>query len=129
MTAVTVLGGGNTGFAVAANLALRGVEVTLAEVPEFGWTLEPIRETREVRLDGVAARGAARLREVTTNLGEALARNELVLLIVPAYAHRPFARACAPHLRPGQAVVLMPGTLGTLEFARLLEEVGRPVRP
>jgi opine dehydrogenase len=48
--------------------------------------------------------------------------------MVPAYAHRPFAEACAPHLRRGQVVVLTPGTLGTLEFARILEEVGRPVR-
>src|SRR5207302_123713 len=40
------------------------------------------------------------------------------------YAHKPFAEACAAHLRPGQVVVLMPGTLGSLEFARLLRERG-----
>lgn len=127
-TSITILGGGNTAFAVAANLALRGVEVTLAEIPSFAGMLEPIRETRTIRLDGVAERGAARLRAVTTDLGEALRENELALLIVPAYAHRPFAEACAPHLRAGQVLVLMPGTLGTLEFARILEEAGRPLR-
>jgi opine dehydrogenase len=65
---------------------------------------------------------------VTTDIAAALAENDLVLLMVPAYAHRPFAEACAPHLRNGQVVVLTPGTLGTLEFARILEEAGRPVR-
>jgi opine dehydrogenase len=62
------------------------------------------------------------LHTVTTDFAEALAVNELVLLIVPAYAHKSFAEACAPHLRPGQMVVLMPGTLGSLEFARILRE-------
>lgn len=127
MSSLTVLGGGNTAFAVAANLALRGFEVTLGEVPAFAGMLEPIRESRSIRLDGVAERGAARIARVTTDVGEALGANNLVLLIVPAYAHRPFAEACAAHLRSGQTVVLMPGTLGTLEFARVLAEAGPPI--
>jgi len=114
MNSLTVLGGGNTAFAVAANLSLRGFEVTLCEIPSFAWTLEPIRTTHTIRLDGVAERGAARIARVTTDFQEALSANELALLIVPAYAHKPFAEACAPHLREGQIVVITPGTLGTL---------------
>jgi opine dehydrogenase len=64
---------------------------------------------------------------VTTDIPAALRENDLVLLIVPAYAHRPFAEACAAHVRPGQTVVLMPGTLGTLEFAQIMAEAGRPL--
>jgi opine dehydrogenase len=124
MSSLTILGGGNTAFAVAANLTLRGFEVTLGEVPSFAGMLEPIRESRTIRLDGVAERGAARIARVTTDIGEALGANDLALLIVPAYAHRPFAEACAPHLRSGQTIVLMPGTLGTLEFARILADAG-----
>ncbi len=124
MKSLTVLGGGNTAFAVAANLSLRGFEVTLCEIPSFAWTLEPILPTQTIRLDGVAERGAAHIAHVTTDFKEALSANELALLIVPAYAHKPFAEACAPHLRAGQIVVLTPGTLGALEFARILQEAG-----
>jgi opine dehydrogenase len=123
---LTILGGGNTAFAVAANLTLAGHAVTLCEAPSFRQTLEPLRDSRQIALDGVAHRGAARLHAVTTDFAQALAANDLVLLIVPAYAHRPFAEACAPHLRPGQTVVLLPGTLGSLEFARILRERGAP---
>ncbi len=119
--AVTVLGGGNTAFAVAANLSLGGWSVTLCEIPSFAHTVEPIRRSREIALDGVAQRGTARLFHVTTDFAEGLADNGLVLLIVPAYAHRPFAEACAAHLRQGQVVVLTPGTLGSLEFARVVQ--------
>jgi opine dehydrogenase len=121
---VTILGGGNTAFAVAANLTLAGHAVTLCEIPSFDHTVEPILVSHEITLDGVARRGVAELHAVTTDFAKALASNELALLIVPAYAHRPFAEACAAHLRPGQVVVLMPGTLGSLEFARLLRERG-----
>jgi opine dehydrogenase len=121
---VTVLGGGNTAFAVAANLTLRGISVTLCEIAGFESMIAPIRESREIHLAGVAARGVAKVHRVTTDLGEALAFSDLTLLIVPAYAHKPFAEACGPHLRPGQTVVLMPGTLGALEFARILRERG-----
>jgi opine dehydrogenase len=124
MASLTILGGGNTAFAVAANLTRRGFEVTLCELPSFAGTLEPIRDSKTIRLDGVAKRGAAKIANVTTDFKEALSANELALLIVPAYAHKAFAEACAPHLRKGQIVVITPGTLGALEFARILRDAG-----
>lgn len=122
VSSLTILGGGNTAFAVAANLTLAGFEVTLCELPAFRHTVQPLLGTRQIALDGVAYRDTARVHTVTTEFAEALADNDLALLIVPAYAHRPFAEACAPHLRRGQTVVLMPGTLGSLEFARVVRE-------
>src|SRR6516164_5576056 len=122
MASLTILGGGNTAFSAAANLTLSGHLVTLCELPTFPHTVDPIQSTRRIDLDGVANKGSAYLVKVTTNFAEALAVNDLVLIIVPAYAHRPFAEACAPHLRSDQIVVLMPGTLGSLEFARILRE-------
>lgn len=120
---IAVLGGGNTAFAVAARLTLQGRRVILAEVPEFAAALDPIRPTGAIHLRGAAGEGKAVLHHLTTDLGEALAEAELALLIVPAYAHRPFALACIPHLRPHHTVVLMPGTLGSLEWAQLLHQV------
>jgi opine dehydrogenase len=125
-SSLTILGGGNTAFAVAANLSLAGFRVTLCELPAFRQTVQPLLATREIALDGVAYRDTARVHAVTTDFAEALAENGTVLLIVPAYAHRPFAEACAPHLRPGQTVVLMPGTLGSLEFVRVVREKRGP---
>ncbi len=125
MQALTILGGGNTAFAVAANLTLRGFAVTLCEHPDFAATLEPICESRVIRLDGVAMRGVAKLHRVTTDFAEALA-NELVLLSVPAYAQKPFAELCAPHLRDEHVVVVTPGTLGSLEFARIVGRASLP---
>lgn len=124
MRNLTILGGGNTAFAAAANLSLRGFQVTICEHPDFAYTLDPVRNGSGIVLDGVAARGRARIHALTTDFQEGL-KNDLLLLIVPAYAHRPFALACAPYLREGHTLVLLPGTLGTLEFHTLLREKGR----
>lgn len=127
MTApVTILGGGNTAFATGAKLALEGCRVTLCELHGWESMIEPIRASRVVELDGVAGRGLGKLELVTSDFGQALAANELVLLIVPSYAHRAFAEACANHLRAGQVVVLMPGNMGALEFARIVREARGP---
>ncbi len=124
LKSVTVLGGGNTAFAVAANLSLKGFEITLYEIPEFKESLDPVVNDGIIHLLGVGGQGQARIHRITTDIREALESPDVILLIVPAYAHKPFAEVCAPHLRPGQTVVIMPGTLGTLEWARILREAG-----
>ena len=58
---VTVLGGGNTAFSVAANLSLAGASVTLCELSQFEEAIGPIRESRQILLEGVAHKGAATL--------------------------------------------------------------------
>ena len=123
---LTVLGGGNAAFAVAAKLALDGARVTLCELPDFRPMVAPIETDGAIELLGVAGQGIASLAGVTTDFAAALAEHELVLLIIPSYGHRAFAAACAGHLQSGQVVVLMPGNLGALEFARLVREQGGP---
>ena len=65
---ITVLGGGNTAFGIAANLTLRGYEITLYEVPEFSDTLEPLKGNRGITLNGVAEVGEARIHKTTTDI-------------------------------------------------------------
>jgi opine dehydrogenase len=123
MRSITILGGGNTAFAVAANLALRGYDITLCEHPDFAWTLDPLRTTGQIKLVGVAEQGRAPIARLTTD-AQVGCENDLLLLIVPAYAHRPFAEFVAPYLRDGHTVLITPGTLGALEFAHIVREGG-----
>ncbi len=122
---VTILGGGNTAFSVAAKLTLEGIDVTLGEIPGFEEALVPIEADNTIHLLGAAGEGTATIHNVTSDIGEAVAASNLILLIVPAYAHKPFAEVCAPYLGPDHTVVLMPGTLGALEFSQILSDAGR----
>jgi opine dehydrogenase len=46
------------------------------------------------------------------------------LVVTSAFAHKPAAKALGPYLKPGQTVVLCPGsTLGSLEFIQVMKMV------
>ena len=109
---ITILGGGNTAFSTAAYLTLKGFKITLFEISGFEESLAPIKDTGCIHLLGAAGQG--------TDIQEALAASDLILLIVPAYAHKAFAKVCLPHLTSRHTVVLMPGTLGSLEWRSIL---------
>ena len=123
---VTVLGGGNTAFGIAAKASLDGFDVLLWEHPAFAWTLEPIRKTLTIHLEGTSVTGAARLAGVTTDVREAAGWADRLVASVPSYAHKAFADAFAPALKTGQTLALLPGNLGSLEFAELLRRAGAP---
>lgn len=128
---VAVLGAGNGGFAAAADLALRGHEVRLFQLPEFADSLEPVRAAGGIRMEVLPSfprpGGFARLAAATTDPAEALTGADVALLTVPAFAHDRYAEVVAPHLRPGQALLLFPGYLGTPVFARALQARGLPL--
>ena len=48
----------------------------------------------------------------------------MILIVVPAVAHGAYAEALAGHLRNGQHVLLVPGTLGSLEFIKGIRDRG-----
>lgn len=117
-----VLGGGHGGMAAAADLALRGFRVRLFELPEFAHTIRPVAEAGGIHAEVLPSTGLregfARLDAVTTDVGEAVTGADVVMVIVPSFAHRRFAEVTAPVVRPGQTVLVAPGNFGgALEFA------------
>jgi len=120
-----VLGGGNGGFCMAADLTLRGFKVRLFELPAFAHTIEPVLQKGGIALRGVAGEGFARPALVTTNIEAALAGADVVMVVVPAMGHKAIAQACAPFLQEGQMMALTPGCCGgALEFRHTLRAAG-----
>jgi opine dehydrogenase len=89
--------------------------------------VEAIRKRQGIELESYEGgpRGFSRLAQVSSDLEEALAEAEVIMVVVPSSAHADIARAAAPYLRDGQIVVLHPGrTLGAIEFAHVLHTQG-----
>jgi len=121
---VTILGGGNTAFSVAARLSHMGNSICILEHPDFAESVSNISASKTINLEGVLETGPASIEKITLDPSEALNFSDLLLLIVPAYAHKPFAEFCGPHLTDEHTVVVMPGTLGSLEWKVLASEFG-----
>jgi opine dehydrogenase len=121
---VTILGAGHGGLALAGYLSRQGYRVAL-------WNrsrdrVAPVAGHGGIRLTLPDATSAfAPVVLATTSIGAALSGARHVLVAVPATGHADIARQCAPHLRDGQTVLLMPGrTGGALEFRRVLQQSG-----
>ncbi|HEY3314975.1 MAG TPA: NAD/NADP octopine/nopaline dehydrogenase family protein [Bacillota bacterium] len=130
---VAVLGGGNGAFITAADLAGRGHQVRIFEVPEFAKALDGVRERGGIELE---VRGNLDLPagffpvEATADAARAVEGAEAVLLVVPAFGQKRFAQLVAPYLKDGQVVMMSPGNFGgAIEFARTLKESGCKGRP
>jgi opine dehydrogenase len=119
---IALLGAGHGGLALAGDLALMGLEVTLFSF--FGSELAPVREHGGVTLSG-EIEGFGKVARVVESLPEAVDGADLILVVAPAVSHLTYASLLAGSLRDGQTVVLNPGrTGGALEFDRALVRFG-----
>jgi opine dehydrogenase len=112
-------------MALAGYLARNGHHVSLWNRSRS--RVEPVAAQGGVRLklSGAPAATIQPIALATSNMAAAIARVKVILIAVPASGHAEVARTCAPHLRQGQTVLLLPGrTGGALAFRRVLQECG-----
>src|SRR6266545_3932579 len=122
-TRYTVIGAGHGGKAMAAHLALMGFQVTLYNRTSGHVAAIAARGGIDVESYDGGPRGFGQLALVTSDMQEALAGAEVVMVVVPSSAHAAIAVSAAPYFRDGQIVVLHPGrTCGALEFAKVLAD-------
>ncbi len=120
---IAVVGGGNGGHAMAAQLGRAGHDVRLYD--RYPEAVAAVAERRAVRFHGIAGQGETPVGKVTTNLAEAVTGADLVMVVTPAFAHAYLAEAMAPCLEPQQVVVLNTGSSGSaLEFQAVLQRAG-----
>jgi opine dehydrogenase len=119
---VAVLGGGNGGHAIAANLSLSGFKVNFFELPQFAEPFERVLRTREIRIEGISIDGTAKLNLATIDVQQAIKDAQIIFVITPAFGHKAMAEASAPFVQDGQIIVLMPGSGGSLEFVKIFKQ-------
>ena len=129
MEKVTIIGGGNGAFAAASDLTIRGHQGTLYELPQFAENLKEVIERGGIELEAFENNGLtggfAKLYKITTDISEALAESEIVMIIVPSYSLDTIAELCAPHLRENQIVALCPANPGgSLVFRHTMDKMG-----
>jgi len=142
---IAVLGAGNGGQAAAADLTLRGFEISLFEMPQFEQNLRPILERGGIEIQvesrkemegcssipttfkvGFAREGFAKIHLVTSDIKKAISGAELILVATTTAGHEIMASLAAPYLEEGPAMVFLAGNASTLIISRLLKEMGIP---
>ncbi len=120
---IAVIGAGHGGLAMAGHLAIMNFPVRLYNRHEE--RIWGVISTGGIEMEGDEVEGFGPISLATTRIEEAIKGIRLIMVVVPATAHRDIAEICAPHLEDGQIIVLNPGrTFGALEFRQVLTSLG-----
>jgi opine dehydrogenase len=123
---IAVIGGGHGAYAAAADLSEAGHEIRhwRRDASAFG----PLLETSTIDIKDQNGERPVAIHLVTTDLGEAVSGASLVLVPLPSTVHEDLARHLAPLLEEGQIILLTPGCLGSLIFARAMREAANDAK-
>jgi len=121
---IAVLGGGNQGHTIAADLTLSGYKVNFYEHPQFEDAFKTTLEKGIVDIydQKTGRHERARIHRVTTDIKEAISDVKLILEAIPSYGEELFFNTMIPYLKDGQVVILMAGNFGSLRLRKLLGE-------
>ncbi|MBC3938126.1 MULTISPECIES: NAD/NADP-dependent octopine/nopaline dehydrogenase family protein [Anaerotruncus] len=121
---LTIVGAGNGGKALAGDLANKGWDVNLFEVPEFIGGLKEIMEKKEITVSENGVETTGKLKSVTTDIAAAVKGQKLIVVVMPGFGHKRAAELIAPHVEDGQIYLFMPGGFGSFEFMQELKKKG-----
>lgn len=115
---IAVLGAGAGGTSVAFDCAVHGHDVRLFDFPQFGENIRGIAEQGGIHAGGDIS-GFGSVIKSSHDIDATLKAAELIYVVGPAYSTVPFGEAVSGKLRPGQTVIVSPGSCGgALEFKR-----------
>ena len=115
-----VLGAGHGGLAMAGHLAIKGFNVNLYNRGRN--RIKPVIQRKGIKVEG-EVKGFGKIELASTSIQECIKDVDVLMVVVPAYAHPFIAETCAPYLKENQVVILNPGrTGGALEFYNVLKQ-------
>ena len=115
-----VLGAGHGGLAMAGHLAIKGFNVNLYNRKRT--RIKPVIQRKGIKVEG-EVKGFGKIELASTSIQECIRGVDVLMVVVPAYAHPFIAETCAPYLKENQVVILNPGrTGGALEFYNVLKQ-------
>jgi opine dehydrogenase len=121
---ICIIGAGNGGTAIAGDMTLAGHNCRLFEFPEYARNIKPIIEKGGIEVTGIARTGFAKIGLATSKIDQAIKGAEVIMVATQALSHERFAREAAPYLGDGQAVILWPGSGGTLVVRKIWDQLG-----
>jgi opine dehydrogenase len=117
-----VVGAGHGGMAMAGYLGISGYAVNLYNRTDTN--LNGVRWHGGITVEGEIS-GFGPIEKATSDIAEAIAGVDVIMVVTPSTAHGSLAALMAPHLQDGQIIVLNPGrTGGVLEVRKVLKDQG-----
>ncbi|MFX1464470.1 MAG: NAD/NADP octopine/nopaline dehydrogenase family protein [Promethearchaeota archaeon] len=118
-----MIGAGAGGRAFAAYISSKGFPVSLYNRSYS--RISAIKQKGGIKAKG-ALEGFFPLELITQNLKLAIKDADVIMVVIPASAHKNIAKKLAPLLSPNQIIILNPGrTFGSVEVKRIIDKRNR----
>jgi opine dehydrogenase len=115
-----IIGAGSGGRAFAAYISSKGFPVSLYNRSYS--RISAIKQKGGIKATG-ALKGFFPLELITQNLKLAIKDADVIMVVIPASAHKSIAKKLAPILSPDQIIILNPGrTFGSVEVKRIIDK-------
>lgn len=122
---VAILGAGNGGITAAADLKIRGFEVSLFELPKFGKTIDSLIQAERLTLKTDEGTTQVKIDLLTTDIAEAVKGAQVVMLTIPTNYIEDFVQVCAPAIGPDQIVLIHTAAcMGAVRFINAARQMG-----
>jgi opine dehydrogenase len=127
---VSIFGAGNAGLTAAYHFTQQGCQVALYGSSGFDDQIHAISAdggiTSLSKFHGVSLEygGFESIDLLTTDIEQAIAYSDILILPVPSFAQEPLFKQMLPYLKSNQTIVLMPGNYGSLALNQLKIELG-----
>nr|WP_321502410.1 NAD/NADP octopine/nopaline dehydrogenase family protein [uncultured Dethiosulfovibrio sp.] len=118
-----VLGSGNGARAFCGQIAAKGYQVTMWEPLEATEDYLKLKDNPEMFLSGDINLGG-KLSLVTMDISEAMEGADVILVVVPSFAHEPIFRKMIPNLQDGQHIVMVPGNFSGFRLKKMMKKMG-----
>jgi len=118
-----VLGSGHGGRAICGQIAGKGYSVIMYEPLEETQDYLKIKAEKEMFLDGDLNVGG-KIAGATMDIQKAVKDSDVILIVVPSFAHGPIFEKLIPHLNDGQHVIIIPGNYGGLLLKKMMSDRG-----
>ncbi len=111
---IAILGAGNAGCAVAADLTLKGMEVTLVKTSKsmHDENFKYLEKEKKIRLLEEGKIREANIHNVTRDLSK-ISEAEVIIIYIQTRYHEDLIERIADHVRDGQTIIINPGYLST----------------
>ena len=123
---VAVLGSGGGALAVAADMSRHGRATTLADFDDFRSNLEPVAARRAVTVSNDWLGPESHPVTVAGSIPEALHQADLIVTVVPCFAHDRWVAAIAPHVTADQTVLFLGEGSGAIVARRAIDAIDVP---
>ncbi|MGV3763054.1 NAD/NADP octopine/nopaline dehydrogenase family protein [Parapedobacter sp.] len=114
-TNITILGGGHGAHAMAVDLIDKGFSVSLFEMEQFSEQVRTLFETHTIESVG-EVNGKYKLKLVTSDIEAAVAGADILIIVTPAFAHKPYAELLKGKIKEHQILLIYPGAFSALLF-------------